>query len=656
MADEQVPIHILHLEDSQLDAELLCERLIDVGLPVRINLVTNQADFTEQIRNGSYDLVISDYNLPGFNALQALEITRSTCPDMPFICISGAIGEEKVAELFRRGATDYVPKSRLDNLHLIIQRAWDEVRERISRSRAEEALKVSELKYRLLFDNASDAILILGESGQILEANAVACARLGYSREELVSLKLTDIDVPEEHRHMAEQHAGFKDEDHFTLETIHRRLDGTLIPTEVNGRKVIWEGRTAIMAIARDISERRKAEAERREMERQIYQTQKLESLGILAGGIAHDFNNILTSIIGNADLVLMRLDAASPFRNNLQQIDKAAQRASDLARQMLAYSGRGMFTIESVNINHLVEEMAKLLEVSISKKVELLFNPCADLPLVNVDLTQLRQVIMNLVINASEAIGDSSGTITLNTGAMRCESGHFRDSCMNEEVAEGDYVYLEVADTGCGMDSDTASRIFDPFFTTKFTGRGLGMAAVLGIVRGHKGAIAMSSQPGAGTTFRVYIPAAGEAARPPARKIEETGSDWKGSGTVLLVDDEDILISIASELLGELGFDVITAGDGLEALEAFRQNVDRICCVLLDLTMPNMDGEQCFRELSAFRPDVKVIISSGYSEQEVAGRFSGKGLVGFVQKPYTLSVLRTALRAVLGTPDGGGT
>ncbi|MBC7962864.1 MAG: GAF domain-containing protein [Steroidobacteraceae bacterium] len=402
---------------------------------------------------------------------------------------------------------------------------------------------------------------------------------------------------------------------------------------------------TIFMDAVWKIVNRKRAEEERHQLEQQLLHTQKLESLGVLAGGIAHDFNNILTAIIGNADLALMRLNKESPAVDNLQRIGQAAARAADLARQMLAYSGKGHFVIECLDMNRLLEEMLQMLEVSISKKSVLRFNLTKPLPTVEVDATQMRQIIMNLVINASEAIGDNSGVITVTTDSMDCERSYLKDVWLDENLPDGLYVCLEIADSGSGMDRETLAKIFDPFFTTKFTGRGLGMAAVLGIVRGHRGAIKVYSEPGRGSSFKILLPA---CSRPAAISCGDSLKDaWRGSGTVLLVDDEEAVRDTGSEMLRELGFTTITAGDGREALEIFKSNPD-ISFVLLDLTMPHMDGEQTFRELRRLKQDVRVIISSGYNEQEVTRKFVGKGLSGFIQKPYQLSVLREAARALL--------
>lgn len=398
-----------------------------------------------------------------------------------------------------------------------------------------------------------------------------------------------------------------------------------------------------------DVHERVQAQAERQDMERRMLHVQKLESLGVLAGGMAHDFNNILMAVLGHADLALAKLPAHAPARDHLEAIITASRQASDLSRQMLAYSGRGRFVIESIQLSELVSEMAHLLKAAINKKA--LFNLKLEkgLPRVEADATQLRQVLMNLITNASEAIGDRSGVITLSTGAMHCGRSYLTTATVDDDLPEGLYVYMEVSDTGCGMDRDTLQRIYDPFFSTKFTGRGLGMAAVLGIVRGHNGAIRVYSEVGKGTTFKVLLPAA-PAKDEPADDAPTPKGTWSGAGRVLLVDDEETLRALGQAMLERLGFEVLTASDGKEAVALYREHRHQIDLVLLDLTMPHMDGEEAFRELRQINPEVRVVLCSGYTEQDVTARFAGKGLAGFIQKPYTLQDLSERLRTCLAS------
>ena len=388
---------------------------------------------------------------------------------------------------------------------------------------------------------------------------------------------------------------------------------------------------------------------DRRRAEQAMLQTQKLESLGVLAGGIAHDFNNLLVGILGNAGLAMLEMAPESPGRETIREIEVAGQRAADLIRQMLAYSGRGRFVIEKIELNTLVEEMGHLLRLSISKTAVVKHQFTRPLPLVSVDATQLRQLVMNLVVNASDAIGEREGTIIVRTGALHADKEYLRDMYLAENLEEGTYVFLEVSDTGSGMDAETEAKIFDPFFTTKFTGRGLGLAAVLGIVRGHRGAIRVYSELGHGTTFKVLLPAAVDGGGGGAQEASAAPEVEQSKGTVLVIDDEETVRQVTQRALGRIGFDVLVARDGQEGVETFRAHTDAIVCVLLDLTMPRMSGEEAFHEMRRIRSATPVIIMSGYSEQDTMERFAGRPPNGFIQKPYDLATLYAAIRAALG-------
>lgn len=385
-----------------------------------------------------------------------------------------------------------------------------------------------------------------------------------------------------------------------------------------------------------------RAEENRLNLEKQMLSVQKLESLGVLAGGIAHDFNNILLAITGNAEMALRRIGKNASPETYLQRIKEAADKAADLSRQMLAYSGKGAFLVELLDLNQLLKEMLQIIEVSISKKVALQLDLTEPLPPIEADATQIRQIILNLLLNASEAIGEDEGDIRISTRSVHCEKGEFQANWCAKEYCAGDYICLEVADTGCGMSAETIEKLFDPFFTTKFTGRGLGMSAVLGIIRSHKGAIRVASEPGQGSTFQIFLPVSASDAKK-AKRAEDV-DDWQGEGKVLLVDDEETVRDVGTGMLAELGFTVITAIDGRDALEVYRQNRD-VDFVILDLTMPHMGGAECLRELRKINSEIKVLMTSGYSEQEVQQQ---QGNVGFVQKPYSIDSLKKAIRNVI--------
>ncbi|TFH43136.1 MAG: PAS domain-containing sensor histidine kinase, partial [Chrysiogenales bacterium] len=513
----------------------------------------------------------------------------------------------------------------------------------------EKKLQASEERNRLLIEHAGEGIAVI-QGWHYVFANPQFFRMIGYDMKELSARPFAEIIHPEDSEMMADRYrrrmAGEADPASYEVRFIDG--EGAVRWMEINSVLLQWDGNPAALLFARDINKRKHAEEERRKMEAQIQQTQKLESLGVLAGGIAHDFNNLLMAILGNIDLAMMDVAPSSIARGNLVEAARASQRAADLCRQMLAYSGRGRFTSELLNLNDIVEEMGHMLEVSISKKAVLRLNVASGLPAIEADATQVRQIIMNLVINASDAIGERSGVLSVSTGSMECDNDYLAETWLDERLEEGTYVYVEVADTGEGMDHETLKRIFDPFFTTKFTGRGLGLAAVLGIVRGHRGAIKVYSEKGKGTTVKVLLPAA-------RRPIEAADWDhnrvagWKGSGTILLADDEESIRNLGRQMLERLGFRVVTASDGREAVDLVREDPGSFDCVILDLTMPHMDGVEAFREIRLIRNDIRVVISSGYNEQEVCQRFVGMGLSGFIQKPYHLADLSSKLRERFG-------
>ena len=517
------------------------------------------------------------------------------------------------------------------------------------RVRAQQALQQSEARLRDLLDAVSAAVWV-SDGRNALFVNAEMERLTGYSRDELLApgflaSLIAEEDIPVMLRHFERRLQGLEQVSRFTIRISTR--SGELRYLRVAASPFQFDGRDVTILSALDTTDLVRAEEERRRLDLQVQQTQKLESLGVLAGGIAHDFNNLLVAILGNAGLALMELPPESPARQTVLAIETAAQRAAELTRQMLAYSGKGKFVIEQLNLSRVVEEMAHLLEISVSKRAVLKYRFAPDLPAIEGDATQLRQVIMNLITNASDAIGDSSGVISVSTGLIDADAAYLKTAYMDDDLPEGQYVYLEVADTGIGMDAETAARIFDPFFTTKFTGRGLGLAAVLGIVRSHRGAIKLSTAPGRGTTFTILFPAAGPPAPPGPAPAPETASAPLPRAVILVVDDDETVRAVTRRMLELSGFTVLLAADGAEAVALYRERPG-IDLVLLDLTMPAMDGEETFRELRRLDPGVRVILTSGYSEQDAADRFAGTGLAGFIQKPYRPQDLIETVRAAL--------
>jgi len=386
---------------------------------------------------------------------------------------------------------------------------------------------------------------------------------------------------------------------------------------------------------------------DRRRAEEALRQSQKLESLGVLAGGIAHDFNNLLTVILGNLNLAQFRLPEGSSARPYLANMEAAVLRATELTKQMLAYSGRGHFQVKPHDLNAVVRDLTHLLEVSISKKIHLQLDLEPDLPAIQADAAQFQQVVMNLVTNASDAIGDQEGVIHLTTSVQHLEAPVLRHEYRVDAPTPGRHVILEVEDTGCGMTADVLERIFDPFFTTKATGRGLGLSAMLGILRGHGAGLNISSEVGRGSRFRLCFPAS-TAATLPESPTDQVPSTTPLHGLVLLVDDEEQILDATGLALDSLGFGVVTARDGLEALDRFQEHRKELCLVVMDLTMPRMDGREAFRAMQGLDPTIPVVLSSGFTEQDSLQTFPDGGPAGFLQKPYQIKDLKTALQRAL--------
>lgn len=519
-------------------------------------------------------------------------------------------------------------------------------------------LEQSRNQFFRLFHRAPIGYVVLDEVGLIHEVNETFCQMVSQSRHPLIGRAFADVLNSEDRGvFLARYRALFRRPAGKILEAriecvqgpaFYAQLEGAILETPLNGPRE--RAAPLLMLAVTDITARKAAEEQRWQLEQQMQQTQKLESLGVLAGGIAHDFNNLLTIILGNASLALDELPSMFPARDSLWAIEKTALRAAELCRQMLAYSGQGRFVIETLRLNELVSEMTSLFKASLSKRVLLNLNLADALPSLRGDPSQIRQVVMNLMINAAEALDDRSGVVTVSTGVMECRPDDLTGAYREERLAAGVYLWLEVSDTGCGMDPETQRRIFEPFFTTKFTGRGLGLSAVLGIVRGHQGALQVTSALGRGTTFKVLFPAAPPVGPQSALPTGAPLGAWQGRGMVLLVDDEDSVRTLGARMLERIGFQALVASDGQEALELYQVRRGKIVLVLLDVTMPDMDSEETLRQLQRLDTQVRVVMTSSYTEAEMAPRFTGQRRCGFLQKPYTLEALTQCLREALET------
>ena len=505
-----------------------------------------------------------------------------------------------------------------------------------------------------ILDSMTDLLLVIDENHGVRTANAAACRLLGVSEAELLGTPLGGLLHAQQPGAGAESLTMLLSRDdaapaadtELTLVTrsgapLPVRASAAVVPGEADrGRRLV--------VVARDIRERLRMDEERWLLQDRVQQAQKLESLGVLAGGIAHDFNNLLVGMLGNTSLALQELAHDHPARPLMERVDASAGRAAELTRQMLDYSGKGRFHVEVVDLPEMARELADLLEASTSKKARITFDFDPDTPRVEGDPVQLRQVIMNLITNAADALGGDEGVVTLRTGRMEADRSWLDEAWLSEGLDEGHYAFIEVSDTGLGMDAATRQKMFDPFFSTKAHGRGLGLAATLGIIRSHQGGVRVVTVPGSGTSIRIALPPVTQV--PSGRtRAPQADPDWRGSGAVLVVDDEPEVLRFVGRVLERAGFTVSAATDGVEAVERFSVDPGRFAVVILDLTMPRMGGEEAFAALRARRADLPVLITSGYDEAEALARFdrADPGL-GFLGKPYRVGELLAWVRRLV--------
>ena len=641
-------LRILHLEDDPRDSEIVESLLVDEGIPCELIRVSTRDQFRSAIEQESFDIILADYALPSFDGFSALTIALSQRPGVPFILLSGTAGEEVAAESVKSGATDYVLKDRPSRLVPSIRRALREAEERRERQRAEESLRESEERLRTVIQHMPVLMVAFDQQGNIVAWNQ-ECERVtGYRADEMVG----DSKAMERLYPHAAQRMAMMGEWRWPPRD-YRGREWELTCKDKTQRTVSWSNISKAFPVAEwsswvigiDITAAKRAQAEREQMQSKLLQTQKLESLGVLAGGIAHDFNNLLTGILGNAGLALLRLGDSDPARELIHRVISASERAAELTRQMLAYAGKASFEIRPISLSEHILETTHHLTATISKKVAFELHLGDGLPAVEVDPAQIQQLAMNLIINAAESCGDEPGSVTISTKLVQVEEGQDEQWFTGETLGPGLYVCLEVQDTGSGMDAETVARIFDPFFTTKFTGRGLGLSTVLGIVRAHRGGLQVKSSPGQGSTFKVLLPA---SQRVLDGTPEEQVNSLSGRGLILVVDDELFVLEVARRILESYGYDVLTAENGRQGLQIFQQRSRDIDLVLLDKTMPDLDGEETFRAMKAIEPNLLAILTSGYQETEVTTHFLSNELAGFVQKPYLPETLAFKVKQAL--------
>jgi PAS domain S-box-containing protein len=523
--------------------------------------------------------------------------------------------------------------------------------------RARDALAASEARFRLLTESSSEWVTEIDERGRVVYVSAEFADVLGYRADQFIGRSVLEsvppLLHPDDRSSALEEFASALAGKQRTGSYRVRRSDGSYLWVESKARRIAApDGGVHLVSITRDISEHVRAEEERRQLAEQVMRSQKLEGLGVLAGGIAHDFNNLLVAIQGNAELALSGLEAEHPVRALIEDLFRAAERGAGLTRELLAYAGRAQLSIEPVDLVELVREMTQLLRGSVAAGVELACEGDGQTGWVEADATQIRQVAMNLITNAAEALGERGGRVRVRTSATRLGRRDLAPCLVVDGVAPGEFICLEVGDDGCGMDHATQERIFDPFFTTKVHGRGLGLASVLGIVRIHGGTLRVESAPGAGTTFRVYLPRAAVPKAPaePLARLAPAGA--RAEGTVLVVDDEPGVRAVARRMLERRGFEVLLAADGAEALAIAQRRAGALRAVVLDLAMPGLDGDRVFEGLRRIRGDLPVVFVSGHGTDALERRLSGRTRVAAVAKPFRSEALFEKLEEVTA-PDG---
>jgi two-component system cell cycle sensor histidine kinase/response regulator CckA len=522
----------------------------------------------------------------------------------------------------------------------------EDVTERV---RAEATARDSQRLYRSLIEATGTGYVVLDGDARVIEANTeylrvTGAESLGEIRGRRVYEWTAATDLDRKERAVA---ACLKSGSIRNLEVEYASTDGRTVPVEINARLIETAGGRQIIALCRDISNRRAIERERQQIERKLLEAQRLESLAALAGGIGHDFNNLLTGVLGNASVAAAELPKDSPVLEFLEQIELSGSRAAELCKQLLAYSGKGRLVLRQVQLNTMTNEAVELVRLTIAGQATIRVDLGHGMPPILGDAAQMRQVIVNLLTNAAEALEGGAGAIRVRTGVTRADRKTFAAAHLTPDLPAGEYAFVEVHDDGKGIAPELRSRMFDPFFTTKFSSRGLGLASVFGIIRAHNGAVQVESEPGLGTTIRLLLPV--DRTEPdPLPTAPPNAVNWRGHGTVLVIDDEVTIRRTATQMLRALGFEVQVAADGHEGIDLFLTNPDHFIAVLLDLTMPRLEGTAVLRSLRDLRPTVRVVLMSGYDEAEVVSRFANDRPSGFLQKPFRLPELREKLRTIL--------
>ena len=635
-------LHILLVEDRDVDAELVQRELNRSEISCRTRRVDSEEGFRRELRDFAPDIVLADYTIPGFGGMAALEILRHEAPLVPLVIVTGSLDEETAAECIKAGAADYVLKTHLVRLGPAVRSALEVRNSRAERAAAEAALRTNEQRFRALVEHSWDAIALFGPDGAILYGSPATTRILGYDLAEFVGRNALELIHPEDRDavvgRLTEAMANPRGRVDVAARVLHkngawRYLEGVL--TNLLDDPSVG----AIVNNYRDATERRS-------LENQVIQAQKMEAVGRLAGGVAHDFNNILTAIGGYADLLLADLPPDDPRRLDVDEIHRAADRAAALTQQLLAFSRRQVLQPRVVDVNDLVSNVEKLLRRLIGEDVLLATVLAKDVGRVRADPGQMEQVIVNLAVNARDAM-PAGGRLTIETSNVDLGAAYAAE---HRTVVPGPYVVLAVSDTGSGMSAETQSHIFEPFFTTKEVGKGtgLGLATVYGIVRQSGGSIWVYSELGHGTTIKVYLPRVDAPAEPLPGPAITNAEDLRGTETILLVEDEPAVRGVARQVLIRQGYTVLEAPDGQTALAMIDGGGPRVDLVLTDVVMPGMSGRSLADHLISRLPGLRVLYMSGYTDDAIIRHGMLEPGLAYLQKPFRADALVRKVREVL--------
>lgn len=639
-------LRVLQIEDSESDAALIVRLLQKAGHEVFSHRVESAAELQAALESQPWDVIIADYRLPQFDAPSALRVLRETGLDTPFLVVSGTIGEDVAVEVMKAGAHDYLMKDQLTRLAPAVEREIREAKTRHSRRQAEEAIRRNEERFRTVLETSLDGFCVIDGEGRILDVTQAYCRLIGYSREELVHMRISDLDVALDAAAVAQRIRENAERGSLGFETRHRCKDGRIVDVEVGTTYMPHDGTHC--AFVRDITARKRSERERASLANQLQQAQRLESVGRLAGGVAHDFNNLLTVINGYGDLLLRQLGQDDPLRKPVGEMRKAGERAAELTRQLLAVGRKQIIEPKPVNLNRAVTDSLDLLHRLLGEDIDLETRLAPGLGCVVADPAQVNQILMNLVVNARDAM-PGRGRLIIETANAELDPARLSG---DPDMAPGSYVMLSVTDSGAGIPEEDRQRIFEPFFTTKSDGRstGLGLSTVYGIVRQAGGSISVDSEPGRGSTFTIFLPRSLEPVAPETPPAIAPAVP-RGKETVLVVEDMEDVRRFISVILRENGYRVLEAAAGPDALRLAGSYSGPIHLMLSDVVMPRMTGRELADRLTPQRPEMKVIYLSGYPADAIARRGVLEAGVAYLAKPFSPESLAAKVREVLGPP-----